>query len=164
MIVADTSALVSLSSADVLSMVLVEFDVHCPTLVIEELESTAAYKDSHGEAASVVLDSVSQLTIHEVDTPSVESSRIDAGEAHCLGLCAAIDAEFLITDDLRALPELQQLTDAQVALSPIVLRALVKRNCLTNDEARSKVERLAATRDWLGRPIYRRAMSLFKSE
>ncbi|MFD1514084.1 hypothetical protein [Halomarina rubra] len=161
MIVADTSALVSLATADTLSMVIDEFDVHCPTLVIEELESTAAYEDSHGTAASAVLDLMSQLTVHEVDTPSVESSRIDAGEAHCLGLCAVIDADFLITDDLRALPELQRLTDAHVALSPIVLRALVKRNCLTNDEARTKVEQLAATRDWLGRPIYRRSMSLF---
>lgn len=68
---------------------------------------------------------------------------------------------FLLTDDLRALPELKVSTDAQVALSPIVLRALVERGVLGSDDARNRLDRLAASRGWLGAPIYRRARRLF---
>lgn len=164
MIVADTSALISLATADALSIVIDEFDIHCPALVVEELEATAAYEDSHGEAATAVLNVLDQLTVHEIDGPTIESSRVDAGKGHCLGLCAELDAAFLITDDFRALPELQRLTETRIALSPIVLRALVKRGVLTNEEARTMVDHLATDRDWLGRPIYHRAIGLFDGE
>jgi hypothetical protein len=56
---------------------------------------------------------------------------------------------------------LQQLTDAQVAISPIVLKALVNRGVLEREEALQRLEQLAETRDWLGAPIYRRAKQLF---
>ncbi|MFB6143236.1 MAG: hypothetical protein ABEJ30_07840, partial [Halorientalis sp.] len=72
-----------------------------------------------------------------------------------------LDAAFLLTDDLRALPELQRLVDARVALSPIVLRALVERGVLERKAALEKLEQLGGHRGWLGAPIYRRARTLF---
>ncbi|MFB6197135.1 MAG: hypothetical protein ABEI52_02545, partial [Halobacteriaceae archaeon] len=71
------------------------------------------------------------------------------------------DADFLITDDLRALPELQTVASSKVAISPIVLKALVQRDVLTQEEALEKLDELAEQRDWLGTPIYRRAKNLF---
>jgi hypothetical protein len=62
---------------------------------------------------------------------------------------------------VRALPELQALSDAQVAVSPIALRALVIRGLITNEEARDQLDQLLRTRDWLESPIYRRAQQLF---
>jgi len=62
-------------------------------------------------------------------------------------------ADFLLTDDPHALPELQAVTDAQVAISTIVLKALVTRGTISTVEAKERLERLAETRDWLGAPI-----------
>lgn len=160
MIAADTSALISLATVDLLDTFLTEFDVHTTEKVVEELEATGEYDDTHGEASETVLDRLDQITVHQVKG-EFQSSRIDSGEGTCALLTKEIDAEFLITDDLRALPELQTVVDAQVAISPIVLRALVKREVLEQEEALNKLDELAQQRDWLGAPIYRRAMDLF---
>ncbi|WP_135829449.1 hypothetical protein [Halorussus halobius] len=162
MLVSDTAALISLATADALGLVLDEFDVHTTETVLEELEATAEYDDSHGRAARNVLDSRTALTVHATGHLQVESARVDDGEASCTALARKTDADFLVTDDLRALPELQALTDARVAISPVVLKALVKRGVLDRHEATERVESMAETRDWLGSPIYRRATDLFE--
>lgn len=161
MIVADTSALISLATVDLLDTLLTEYDVHTTEIVVEELEDTSGYDDTHGEASKTVLDHLDQITVHQVQG-EFESSRIDQGEGTCVLLTKEIDIEFLITDDLRALPELKTVADAQVAISPIVLKALVKRNVLGEEEALTKLDELAEQRDWLGAPIYRRAKGLFE--
>lgn len=161
MLVADTSALVSVATADLLETMLAEFDVHTTERVVTELEETADYPDSHKNAANAVLDMQEELTVHSIDTP-LESARIDEGEGSCAVLANDFDVPYLLTDDLRALPELETATTAQVAISPLVLRALVKRGVLGDDEARQRLEQLAGKRDWLGAPIYRRARQLFE--
>lgn len=162
MIVVDTSAFVSLSVGDVLDAVLDEYSVHTTQHVHNELLDTAAYDDIHGDAADAVLNSVAVITVHESTDPAIETSRIDVGEASCIELANSENAAFLITDDLRALPELQTLTDAQVAISPILLRALVTRDVLTATDAKERLEQIAQSRDWLGAPIYRRAQKPFE--
>lgn len=158
MIVADTSALLSLAAGDVLD----EFDVHTTQSVVTELENTSEYEDVHADAATAVLEQQDELSIHQMDNDRFTSSRIDDGEASCIELSEEVEADFLITDDLRAVPELQNLVDAKVAISPIVLKALVKRSVLTNEEAKNQLQQIAETRDWLGAPIYRRAQQLFE--
>lgn len=162
MIVADTSALVSLATAGLTDVVLSEFDVHTSETVVAELEATAEYDDPHGAAAGRVLDALDRIEVHDVGDEPPESSRIDAGEGSAVVLARESGAQFLLTDDLRALPELQSLVDAEVAISPIVLRALVDRGVLDEDEAVARLDRLADRRDWLGAPIYRRARRLFE--
>lgn len=68
--------------------------------------------------------------MHDADVTPFETSRVDAGEAGCVAAARNVDATFLVTDDYRALPELQGLVDPEVAVSPTVLRALVKRAAL----------------------------------
>lgn len=162
MIVADASALVSLATGETLDVVLAEFDVATTETVLDELAATAEFDDASGNAARSVLDRPDHLGVHGVTSPGIESNRIDAGEGSCLALCRELDAAFLVTDDVRALPELQVLADARVAISPIVLRALVDRGCLSPDEALDPLDRIADRRSWLGAPIYRRARSLFR--
>lgn len=162
MIVVDTSALVSIASIDLLDTVLTTFDVNTTRTVVDELEDTAEYDDRHGDAACSVLMRREELTVHQPDGDPVQSSRIDPGEGSCARLTGEIDAAFLITDDLRALPELQTVADADVAISPIVLRALVNKGVLSREEAMEKLDRLAVQRDWLGAPIYRRAERLLE--
>ena len=57
---------------------------------------------------------------------------------------------------------LQQLVDCEVVLSPIVLRALVKRSMLAEAAATAAFERVVDERDWLGAPINRYAKQLFE--
>jgi len=162
MVVADTSVLVSLATVDLTDALMTEFDVHTTEAVVSELEETAAYDDAHGVAARGVLDELARIDVHDVGDERPESSRIDAGEGSAVVLVRESGAGFLVTDDLRALPELQSLVDAEVAISPVVLRALVDRGILDEDEATARLDRLADRRDWLGAPIYRRARRLFE--
>ena len=161
MIVADTSVLVTLASIDIFDLVLEEFDIHTSVTAVEELEDTAEYDDSHGKAADGVLQHRDQFAVHGASRTEFQSSRIDEGEGSCADLARDLNADFLITDDLRALPELQTLSGTQVAISPIVLRALVKRDVLDEEEATAKIEAAAENRDWLESPIYTKARDLF---
>lgn len=161
MIVADTSALISLTAADTLDLLLEEFDVHTTETVVVELENLASYGDETADYADRVLTRKDRITVHEVETPEYQSTRIDDGEGSCVQLTRNTDADFLITDDLRALPELQTLTKTRIAISPIVLKALVKRSVLTREEARERLENAAEERNWLEAPIYRQARELF---
>lgn len=161
MIVVDTSAFISLTAADTLDLFLQEFDTHTTQVVQQELKELASYSDTTADHAQTVLDQFSDVTVHEVETTSFQSSRIDEGEGSCVKLTQTLEADFFITDDLRALPELQALTETQVAISPIVLKALVKRGRLEQSEALNRLEKAAENRDWLEAPIYRRARQLF---
>lgn len=164
MLVIDTSAFISLAIGDVLDDVLTEYNVVTTRLVIDELESTAEYDDVHGHGATAVLERSDRFEVLDTSSPELSSSRIDAGEASCVTAVEQTNAAFLITDDFRALPELTTLVSADVALSPILLRALVKRGVLTDSEARSALDTIARDRDWLGAPIYRYAQRLFEEE
>lgn len=161
MIVADTSALISLVAADVFDLFLDEFDVHTTETVVQELEDMQAYDDRHGTAAETILAQLDRIHVHQLELGEFHSTRVDAGEGSCALLTKDLDARFLITDDLRALPELQTVADANVAISPIVLKAFVNRGVLDREDARTRLETLAEARDWLGAPIYRRALELF---
>lgn len=162
MLVIDTSALISLSSIDLLETVLEEFDVHTTELVIEELNETSEYQDRHAEAAEQVLNHKSVIKTHDIEVESFESSRVDRGEYSCVVLAEKLGVEFVLTDDFRALPELKALVSAQVAISPVMLKALVKKDKLTEEDAQEMLETLAENRNWLGSPIYRRAKDIFQ--
>ncbi len=162
MIVIDTSAAISLATANSLEIVLEQFDSHTTESVRQELENTAEYDDIHGTAAMAVLEHEEEYVVHLTNESTRYSSRIDQGEASCVTLAQELDADFLITDDFRALPELQHVTNSKVAISPLLLKALVKRGELENQQARERVEMVAENRDWLGFPIYRRAKRLFE--
>jgi len=161
MIVVDTSAFVSLASVDLADTLLTEFDVHTTELVVDELANTSEYDDRHGDAATTVVENLDKISTHTIQD-SFTSSRVDQGEGGCAVLTTEIDAVFLITDDLQALPELQTVANATVAISPIVLKALVQRDVLEQGEAVGKLDTLAEQRDWLGTPIYKRAQNLLE--
>ncbi|ATW89848.1 hypothetical protein halTADL_3146 [Halohasta litchfieldiae] len=162
MLVVDTSAFISLAVGGVLDSVLGEYEIVTTQAVWSELEDTAAYDDVHGAGAAKVLSVQDQVAVLESTGEAFVTSRIDDGEASCVAAAAETEAAFLITDDYRALPELQELVDCEVALSPIVLRALIKREVLTEDEAMEAFETIAEQRDWLGAPINRYARQLFE--
>jgi predicted nucleic acid-binding protein len=163
MIVADTSALVSLASGSVLDLFLDEFEVVVSEVVFEELEDLSQEDDLTAENAEKVLASKDLMELREVGGELPVSSRVDEGEASCVVVARELNADFLITDDLRALPGIESMVgEDKVAISPIVIRALTERGVLDMDEALSKLERIGDRRDWLHRPIFRRARKLFE--
>lgn len=161
MLVVDTSAFISLAVGGVVETVLDEFDVVTTSSVVRELEETADYDDRHGDGAATIVGAIDQIRIVEATGEAFVTSRIDDGEASCVAAVREMDAMFLVTDDYRALPEIRELVDAEVVLSPIVLRALVQRDALGEEEAEVAFEAIAEGRDWLGAPIYRYARRLF---
>jgi len=97
-----------------------------------------------------------------VDGTAYVTSRIDEGEASCVAAVDETETAFLITDDYRALPGLQVLVGAEVALSPIVIRALVKRGCLLRRRREGWSTQLLSRETGLGAPINRYARQLFE--
>jgi len=159
-IVADTSALVSLAVADVLVPVSEEFRIATTETVRTELAETVTYDDAHARAAEQCLEAIEGIAVEPVEESPFESARVDEGEGSCVLLVEHSGAEYLVTDDLRALPELQTLSHAEVVISPFLVAALVRRGVLGRAEALQRLETVADTRSWLGAPIYRRARSL----
>lgn len=161
MLVIDTSAFLSLASINILETVLKEYDIHTTETVLEELEETSDYDDVHAESAQKVIELSTKFEVNNVETRDFNSSRIDKGEYSCAVLANKLETEFILTDDFRALPELKSLVDCQVAISPIMLKALVKKGKLTEKEAKQKLDQLAENRNWIGSPIYRHAKNMF---
>ncbi|WP_058367366.1 PIN domain-containing protein [Haloparvum sedimenti] len=163
-VVVDTSAFVSLAAGDVLSTTVAEFDLVTTETVVEELRETAAHQDRHGRAAADVLDRLDRVTVVVPADEGFETSRIDSGEATCVTAARETDARFLVTDDFRALPELERLVAADVVLSPVLLRALVSRGALEEGTAEEAFDAMATERDWLEAPIHRYARRLFDAD
>lgn len=163
MIIADTSALISLASGSVLNLFLDEFEVVITETVLGELEELFQESDRIAGNAKQVYRSKESLKIHGTRGEKPVSSRVDEGEASCVLLARELKADFLITDDLRALPEIKKMVGKdKVAISPIILRALVNRNILDKKQALEKLKQIGKRRDWLHRPIYRKARELLK--
>jgi predicted nucleic acid-binding protein len=160
--VADASALVSLTSASLLSLVLSEFDVVVTDIVVGELKAMSAFDDAHGRAATEVLEKIDSMrVVNASDYQRFMTSRIDSGEASCLEIIDGGGCDYLLTDDFRALGEIEKQIGDAVVLSPIILKALVMRGAIGKSEALAKLGEIARKRDWLGRPIYRYAMKYF---
>lgn len=160
MIVVDTSGFLALAKADSIDPVLTQFDVHTTTTVSSELMQISGSDDTFSNAAQRILTRNTQFNAHPVDD-FVETSRIGPGEGSCLKLVNDLDANFLVTDNHRALPELRNASDAEIVTPPVVLKALVYRQLITDEEARDRIARIVDTEDWLATPLYRRAENLF---
>jgi len=72
--IADASTLVSLGivaedDPDPLALCLSQYDVVVPTAVIGELREIASYEDTHGHAASTILNRMDSFTTQSVEYP-----------------------------------------------------------------------------------------------
>lgn len=157
MIILDTAAFISLSIAEVLEEALENYSVHTTEEVFSELEEIAEQQGYLAEAAESSIDKKEKITVHQTKFERFQTATIDAGEASCLALTREIDVDFLLTDDLHAMAEIKKLSSSEVAISPIMLEAMVKNQEITKKDALDKLDKLAETRDWIETPIYKRA-------
>jgi len=162
-LVADASALVSLASVSLLSLVLSEFIVVVSDVVVRELKEMSTYADTYGNAANEVLRNIDRIKVKKASNyQRFKTSRIDAGEASCMEIIESGEQDYLLTDDFRALGEIEKQIGEKVVLSPIILKVLVIRGIIDKSEALAKLNEMAEKRDWLGRPIYRYAKKYFE--
>ena len=127
-LVADASALVSLASVSLLSLVLSEFIVVVSDVVVRELKEVSTYTNTYGNAANEVLRNIDRIKVKKASNyQRFKTSRIDAGEASCMEIIESGEQDYLLTDDFRALGEIEKQIGEKVVLSPIILKVLVIR-------------------------------------
>lgn len=168
-IAVDTAALISLVHGGILDLVLSQFKVIVSNVIMEELERVTKFKDSDGRAAKKVLKKKDKLEIQQVTKNELSeflSTRVNPGEASCIVIAKKKDVKVLISDDFKAMAELEyhsKTHNFKVGLCAALIRTLMLRKKLKKDEARKIFEKIGNRRNWIGRPIYEYGKKLFRS-
>ena len=181
-LVADTSALVSLGvasvpdeeshenagsgtnggAADPLSICLDEYAVFIPDVVGDELREVASYDDEHARAATLVLDRLDELTVTAVELD--ETFPLDDGENAAVTLANELDADLVCCDEFGRLGLIHaSLADTRLVTTPTLLSAFVRAGRLTPAEARDVLDVIGAARSWESNSYVERARSLFRA-
>ncbi len=151
-ILADTSALVSLEIKHHVAQAskFVQFSVS--TGVYEELKEIAEFDDVHGISARDVLGLVESGTIRvkSIQVRKEHAENIDIGEAEILTLAESDEYDYIITDDVKALPYIKSKAKVKVLTSVFVIRLLYDLKILTRQEALTSIKEIATHRDWYG--------------
>ena len=166
-IIADTSALISLGVGDILSKSLEISKILIPQKVFDELNEISKFDDIHGNAAKETIRYISNGKIEVIEVKQVEKteelvsgySRINEGEAEALILAQEKSIQILLTDDFRSLPDLKNVSeDVEIHLSIYLLARLVLENQITTAEARDALNRISKGRTWESAAIYQLAI------
>lgn len=89
--------------------------------------------------------------------------KIDFGEAEALVLARENDHEILITDDLRSMKNLMDISQGvRVHLSIYVIASMVMKGSLKKEEALNCLSRISKGRSWENSAIYNKAMDYIK--
>jgi len=165
-LVADASALVSLrivadDEPDPLALCYAQYEVVVPTAVIGELQEIASYEDSHGRAASTVLDRTDALETRSVALDT--EFPLDDGENAAVTLANDLDAELFLCDEFNQLGLLHaSLADTRVVTTPTLLSVLVRTEQLSAGDARLLLDAISDARSWDANSYVQRARSLFE--
>lgn len=165
-LVADASGLVSLGivadeNPDPLSLCLARYEVVVPDVVIEELREVASYDDSHGRAASVVLDSITSATTQSVELDA--TFPLDDGENATVTLANEIGADLLLCDEFNQLGLVHaSLADTRLVTTQTLLSVFVRAEELSASEAQTLLAKMSAARSWDANSYVERARSMFE--
>lgn len=170
-LVGDTSAMISLEVGDVLIDSLEKFDYIIPDKVCKEIEDISEINDEHGSAAEKILELIRNDKIHRSSVKNIDKvneivdlyKKIDFGEAEALVLARENDHEILITDDLRSMKNLMDISQGvRVHLSIYVIASMVMKGSLKKEEALNCLSRISKGRSWENSAIYNKAMDYIK--
>ncbi|WP_336000166.1 hypothetical protein [Halorientalis halophila] len=163
-LVADASALVSLGvvatdDPDPLGICLAQYEVVVPTVVIEELREIASYDDTHGRAASTVLDRTDALETRSVNLDA--EFPLDDGENAAVKLANELDVALLLCDEFNQLGLIHaSLADTRLVTTPTLLSILVRTEQLSASDARLLLDEISDARSWDANSYVQRARSL----
>jgi hypothetical protein len=133
--------------------------VTVPTAVVEELRDIASYDDSHGRAATVALDSISELDTRSVDLDA--EFPLDDGENAAVTLANELDAALLLCDEFNQLGLIHaSLADTRLVTTPTLLSIFVRTRQLSNADAQRLLVTISDARSWAENSYVQRARSL----
>lgn len=75
---------------------------------------------------------------------------IDLGEAEILTLSESGEYDYIITDDVKALPYIKSVANVKVFTSVFIIRLLYDINVVSREEALNSIKEISASRDWYG--------------
>jgi len=160
-LVADTSALLSLSIGAILERALQIVNIYVPHEVVSELESHSRLSQHAADVLRLVRSGrINSLTVENTvraELLAAENPQIDSGEAEAIVLAEERDIDLIITDDFVAFPQMRKVTQARVHLSPYVIAALVVTGKLELEEAETCFDKIARHRGWLDAALYKHA-------
>ena len=168
LIVADTSALVSLgtvadASSNPLDLLLESHDIVIPEQVVDELAETASYDDLSGEGAQAVLNRRSAFEVRSVELD--ETFPLDDGENAAVTLANDIDALQLLCDEFNRLALIHaSLAETRLVTTPILLTALVRSDALSPDAADAFLAEMSDARSWSSNSYVKRAKATLQQQ
>lgn len=165
-LIADSSALVSIGTVastepDPLSLCLEAYDLIIPTEVVTELEEIASYDDTHGHAATTVLDRSEMLSTRTVDLDT--EFPLDDGENAAVTLANDLEAALFLCDEFNHLGLIHaSLADTRLVTTPTLLSVFVRTGQLAPADARALLNEISAARSWDSNKYVQRARSLLE--
>ncbi len=165
-LLADTSALISLEIKGLVGLASKFVRFIIPTAVYEELGDIARFEDVHGRSATDLLGLVGSgvITVKSTSAMPEHLKNIDTGEAEILSLVTSCNCDYIITDDVRALPYMRSVAEVKVLTSAFVIRFLYDTGSLSREDALNSVKEIAISRDWYGGVLEIIAYKYFNDE
>lgn len=148
----DTSALLSLASADFLRYPLANFELVVPQSVMEEIESLKTKPEK--EIAEKIFSARSKFTIVR---PKRAATGLHRGEQDGLQACIEHGIEILVLDDFRAIRRLKPAAisrGVKLLLSVFFVAHAAASGKISEEEAFTIFDRMAERRDWVGGRVY----------
>lgn len=149
-VVADTSSLMSLDCATqrpVLDVVLLEYDLVVPEIVVAELEETAAYEDTQAQAARRVLNRTEEIPTKRVSLDT--NFPLDDGENAAVELANELDASMLLRDEFNKIGLVHaSLDNVHLVTTPKLLVALEAKDHLSASDVTALLDEIGDVRSW----------------
>ena len=156
-IVIDTSALLSLESGNILETAVENFNFVIPVRIKEELIGLSKKNNFEGNLAKKVLNYV-EKEINVVET----SKRFDDGELEAAYLAKeTIDIEFIISDDIKAIERIKNISKKEIRFSTMIVYALCLKEIIPLDQGWKIIEKMAVKRVWKNNLIFESAKSIW---
>lgn len=149
-VVADTSALISLSCSEdppVIDILCSEYDIVVPSVVVAELEEVTAYDDDHAQAASRVLDKRDNIQTTSISLDS--EFPLDDGENAAVELANDLDASMLLCDEFNNIGLVHaSLDDVKLVTTPKLLVVFEEKDLLSTSEVDALIDEIGEIRSW----------------
>lgn len=164
-VVADTSALVSLGGArkDLLGMLVEEYELLVPRQVVDELEETVSYDDEQARAAEQALEFVEESTVKVRSTELDSEFPLDRGENAAVALANSENADLFLCDEFNRIGLIHaSLSDARLVTTPKLLEVFVHRGRLSRSDAVTSLDGISELRSWGNNSYVERVRDVLK--
>jgi len=166
-IVADSSALISLAMTDIFRFA-EDINFKIPNEVYNEISLIKHYKDEDGYNANKIIRNLKEWNIEVLHIKNkiklnnlIKDPLIDKGEAESLILALENNIERLITDDLKSIYALNKYSEGKVKIrSSILIPAILNfSNKISRKQAKQAIIQIAKYRKW-NKSLFKESLEL----